>query len=151
MAEPKGPKEWSPRGEPGVPGRITSLAAHLGIPRSDVEDLGDNRFGAGGGEYLVLTDDEADARAKEYIEESLWAFNAGFIIDHSKLPPEAEEMVKFFQEEKCEGANDTIRALIDDMDELVGDAVAADGRGHFLSPYDGEEHEQGRFFIYRVQ
>lgn len=133
-----------------MPGRITALASHLGIPRGEVEDLGDNRFGVGNDEYYVLTDQEADARTREYIDESLWAFKAGFIIDHSKLPVEAEIMVAFFQEQKCEGANDTVRALITDMDEFVSDAIASDGRGHFLSPYDGEEHEKGRFFIYRV-
>jgi hypothetical protein len=29
------------------------------------------------------------------------------------------------------------------MDTLVSDAVSSDGRGHFLSPYDGHEKEWG--------
>lgn len=104
-------------------------------------------------DYLVLTDEEADEAAKEYIKESVWAFNAGFIINHSKLPYEAIEMVEGFQSAKCEDANDTILALIDDFDEFVSDAISADGRGHFLSTYDGEENEETvdgeTYFIYR--
>ena len=106
--------------------------------------------------FLVLTDEEADEKARREIENTVWAFNASFIIEHSKLPYEAEEMVKAFQE-RCEGANDTLLALIEDLDEFVEDAISADGRGHFLSPYDGDENEETvtvgdqmeTFYIYR--
>src|SRR5262249_38857496 len=143
----KGPKEWSPRG-PG--GRIRALMKHLGEPTEDIEEVRENEFEVGNAVYLVLTDEEADKRATEDIEDSLWAFNAGFIIEHSDLPREAREMVAYFQEKKAEGANDTIRALIKDLKEFVEDAISADGRGHFISHYDGEEHEAGDFFIYRI-
>lgn len=43
---------------------------------------------------------------------------------------------------------------IDDFDTFAMDAIDTDGRGHFLSPYDGEEKEQevnGKTaFIYRL-
>jgi hypothetical protein len=104
--------------------------------------------------YMVLTDEEADQKAADYIKDSLWAFNADFIIDHSKLPYEALEMVQSFQQEKCEGANETIEALIEDMDGFIEDAIGADGRGHFLSSYDGHENEETvegiTFYIYRL-
>lgn len=109
--------------------------------------------------YLVLTDEEADEKAAEQIEESLWAFNASFICSEAGLPHEAEEMIQSFQREKCEGANDTIRALIKDFDEFVKAAISADGRGHFLAHYDHNENEEdvtlasGRkvtFYIYRT-
>lgn len=104
-------------------------------------------------EYLVLTDDEADKKAAEYIEESVWAFNPDFIISHSSLPYEAIEMIKNFQTIKCEDANETILALITDFDDFVSDAISADGRGHFLSFYDGEENEETvngeTYYIYR--
>ena len=96
------------------------------------------------GEYMVLTDEEADERAKDYIEETVWAFNADFICRVCGLPYEAEEMIRSFQRESCEGANDTILALIENADGLdffVEEAISADGRGHFLSHYDGEENE----------
>ena len=59
-------------------------------------------------------------------------------------------MVKSFQEKHCESANDTILALIDDLDEFVQDAISSDGRGHFLSSYDGEEVETENYYIYRI-
>ncbi len=112
--------------------------------------------------YIVLTNDEAGEKCAEYIKDSLWAFNAGFIIEHSKLPWEAKEMVESFQSDKCEGANDTIEALIDDIDEFIEDAISADGRGHFMNTYDGREEEvtvnllpkgdiaNETFYIYRI-
>jgi hypothetical protein len=36
-----------------------------------------------------------------------------------------------------------------DEDELMKDAISTDGRGHFISSYDGEENEQGDYYIYR--
>ena len=33
-------------------------------------------------DYLILTDDEANEMVKEYIEESLWAFNLDFIMNN---------------------------------------------------------------------
>ena len=109
-------------------------------------------------EYLVLTDDEADQRAKEEILESLWAFNADFIIQHCKNYTDmnqweynsAVESLRHAQENCCENANGLVFALIDDIDEFVDDAIIADGRGHFISHYDGEENEVGDFYIYRV-
>lgn len=122
----------------------------------DTEVMGDNLSD----DYLVLTDDEADEYVKEEIKNLVWTFKPEFIIDHTELPYESEEMIKTFQEEKCEGANETILAMIDDFDEFVRDAISADGRGHFLAHYDGEENkievfntEKGiveLFYIYKI-
>lgn len=109
-----------------------------------------------GNEYKVLTESEADAEAKEYIEDSLWAFNAEFILEHSKIAAseyEYNEIVKAFrkmQETLCESANALVKALIKDIDDFVQDAVETDGRGHFISSYDGKEHESENFYIYRT-
>lgn len=109
-----------------------------------------------GNEYKVLTDEEADAEAKEYIEDSLWAFNADFIFEHSKIAAseyEYNEIIKAFrkmQETLCESANALVKALIKDIDDFVQAAVEADGRGHFISSWDGEEHEHENFYIYRT-
>jgi hypothetical protein len=109
-----------------------------------------------GNEYRVLTDEEADKAAKESIEESLWAFNAEFILSHSKIAAseyEYNEIVKAFrkmQEILCEFANALVKALIKDIDNFVQDAVETDGRGHFISSWDGEEHKSENFYIYRT-
>lgn len=109
----------------------------------------DSMFEFGSREYMVLTDDEADERAKQDIEQSLWAFNASFLVDY--LPEGVGEEVIEALQPQCEGANEAIRSMVGDrFDELVEDAISADGRGHFLNTYDGDEHEAGEFFIYRT-
>lgn len=102
--------------------------------------------------YRVLTDEEADELAKEYILESVWAFNPSFLSGETGID---EEVFKAIQENgKCESNNDAILSCIDDEDSFVDAAIRADGRGHFISMYDGNEDEQhtdfGTFYIYRV-
>jgi transcriptional regulator with XRE-family HTH domain len=111
-----------------------------------------------GANYAVLTEEQADARAKEEILESLWAFNADFVISHCKNYNDmdqwefnsAVESLRHAQENCCENANGLVRALIADIDEFVEDAIDADGRGHFIAYYDGVENEQDGYYIYRV-
>ena len=105
-------------------------------------------------DYLVLTDEEADEKAKKYILDSLWAFNASFIAYHTDLD---EEVIQAIHDNgKCESNNDTIHNLIKklgNIDGFVSDAISTDGRGHFLSSYDGCENEENvkgnTFYIYR--
>lgn len=111
-----------------------------------------------GAEYIVLTEEQADARAKEEILNSLWAFNADFVISHCKNYDDMDqyevesaiESLRHAQENCCENANGLVFALIDDIDEFVEDAIDADGRGNFISRYDGVENEQDGYYIYRV-
>ena len=117
-------------------------------------------FCAYGYEYLVLTDEEADKAAKEYILETLWAFNPRFVVMHTKFYMESsieadeafEEALKEMQGKLCEDANPIIRALIVNIDEFVENAIQADGRSHFLSSYDGKEIElnNGKYYAYRI-
>jgi hypothetical protein len=107
----------------------------------------------GSREYLVLTDREADKRTAEYIKDSVWAFNADFIASHSKISYDATVKVVKALQEKCEGANEDITALIKSMPKFIADAIRADGRGHFLNHYDNNEDEvrvgSKTFYIYR--
>ena len=111
-----------------------------------------------GREYLVCTEKEADEKAAEDIKNSLWAFNANFILDHSKLNGYNDATVKAFQqmqESLCENANELVSAIIEDIDEFIEDAISSDGRAHFLSTYDDEENETEddngeTFYIYRL-
>ncbi len=103
-------------------------------------------------DYYVLTDEEADNMAQEYIEDSLWAFNASVIVEVCNLDSSLEEMIETFCEEKCEEANEAIKSLIcncSDIDDFAERAIELDGRGHFLSSYDGIEIEQDEYFVYR--
>jgi len=127
---------------------IKALANYFNIDADDIEELSDNEFGIGHSVYMVLSDKEADKRVTEYIKDSVWAFRPEFIIDHSNLPDEAIEMVQSFQETKSDGANETILSLIIDIKDFVEDAIAADGRGHFLAS-DTNELEQDGLYIYK--
>jgi hypothetical protein len=103
--------------------------------------------------YKILTDDEADEAAKDYIRESVWAFIPGFLVSY--LPEGVGEEVIEALQERCESANPAILAMIGDrFDEFADDAISADGRGHFLNSWDGEEHEfehVGRYwYAYRT-
>lgn len=112
-----------------------------------------------GAVYKIFTGAEADQAAKEDIMNSLWAFNADFILDHSKAADELDarerdEVIKALREMQanlCESANPLVRCLIADLDEFIDDAIYADGRGHFIAQYDGDEHELGGdLYAYRI-
>lgn len=120
---------------------IEALAKHLEVDLDEAERLIDREY------YLVLTDDEADERCLEYIKESVWAFNPSFLASHSTV---ADERTFELLQQECEGANGSIMRLIDDFDHFVNDAILSDGRGHFMSSYDGNEYEVGPYYIYRL-
>jgi hypothetical protein len=114
----------------------------------EAQDLIDN------GDYMVLTDEEADEKAKDYILESVWAFNYDFLCAHSEAIAEIPK--KEYEQmagKLCESFNKAVLAMIPDKEHFVKDAILADGRGHFLSPYDGQENEikvgKEYYFIYR--
>ena len=108
-------------------------------------------------DYLVLTNEEADAKAKESIIETLWAFNASFLACETGID---EEVFKAIADNgRCESNNDAILSLIEgsknsDIDSFVESAISADGRGHFMSSYDGNENEEDvngtTYYIYRI-
>lgn len=136
--------------------KIELLAKHLEINTEEIEQssYNENLFEVGNNEYLVVTDEEADEETKDYIKETVWAFSASFLANFTDLP---KEMFTAIQD-KCENANDPILTVIErvdgGLDEFVSQAVKADGRGHFLSSYDGNENEvrdeDGElFYIYR--
>lgn len=130
--------------------KIEALAKHLD---TTVENIGENTDDTysiedSNEEYLVLTNKEADEKAKEYILDSLWAFKASFLASHSGID---EDVIQAIQaNDKCEDNNQVFLKLIEDVDHFVNDAILSDARGHFLSNYDGEEHEEGEFYIYRT-
>lgn len=131
--------------------REQALAKLLGVKASEIYARRDDKvFEYGKEEYLVLTDSEADEKTKEYIEESVWAFNKSFLDYHSKAIAQFSEKAFRALQNQCESANDGIKAMIDDFDYFVEDAISADGRGRFLSGYDGEEQESDKYFIYRT-
>ena len=116
------------------------------IGKANITHQDDHYYTYGNEEYMVLTDDEADDKVAEYIKETVWSFNPDFLASHSGIDREVFERLQ----ESCETANDAIFKLIKDFDHFVEDAIGTDGRGHFLSGYDGNENEQGDFYLYRT-
>lgn len=131
----------------------TALAEYLGEPLEDIEPVSysEDIFEIGSQEWLVLTDEEADQAVFERIEEDLWAFNPSFLAAHTELE---EDNIKAIQEKMYERASPVFRRLIADFERFVGGAIMSDGRGHFLSPYDGNEVEETvngeYFYLYRL-
>jgi hypothetical protein len=121
--------------------KIEALAKHLDCSIDEAVNSMDD--------YLVYTDDEADEAVYNYIEESVCFFRSDFVAAHSEVD---EEVIKKLQE-LHENSNKAIKSLIKDFNHFVDDAVCADGRGHFLSSYDGEENEitinGNTYYIYR--
>jgi len=116
----------------------------------------ENEINSNGCDYLVLTNEEADDATHDAISGLAFSFNADFIISHSKaLDYDAVSyaIITAIQEQD-EGGNEAMKRLIDDFDEFVAEAIRADGRGHFLSGYDGTELETRingvYYFIYRT-
>lgn len=117
----------------------------------DIENINDKSFYIEDQEYLVLTDEEADEEAREQIINDLWAFETGFILNHSNIDYNngTYEAIKTMQRQLCEDSQPIIEAIINDIDEFCEDAISSDGRGHFLAWYDGDENEQDGFYIYK--
>lgn len=161
--------EYTPAEAEEIPEEVKKLEAlksHLIDCENFTEDEAaeaefDSRFNCficGSWEYKVFTEDEADEAVKAEILESLWAFNPEFILRHTAFYQNSThdedydfiESLGNLQSRICEGANAIVKALIEDMDTFISDAVDEDGRGHFLATYDGEELEVGDFFAYRI-
>lgn len=126
---------------------IVALAEELDIDPGELVEENHDYYGLkvlseGRREYAIGTDEEADEAVKEAVKESLWAFRASFILSECDLPSELEEGIQALQEKRCESCNDTILALVEKtcgLDSFTESAVSADGRGHFLASYDGDE------------
>jgi hypothetical protein len=142
---------------------VAALGKHLGIdPQAlwvlaesqDHEHHGLAVYDIEGQEYAIGTDEEADAAARDYIDESLWAFNANFILSCCGLDLSGAESLCHLQEMACEGAQDFITSLVKKtcgLDYFVKRAIDEDGRGHFLARYDGEEIElPNNFYAYKI-
>lgn len=136
--------------------KVEALAKYLEVDPSELESSShdDNTFELGSKEYMVLTDEEADEKAADYIKDSAWAFNKSFLDGHSEVISALDDESWKAIVSRCESSNSVVLRLIDDVSYFIDDAIAADGRGHFLNTYDDEENEMKLgneyYFIYRI-
>jgi hypothetical protein len=103
-------------------------------------------------DWLVCTDDEADELVRNSIEELAGYFNAQFLMEQTGIDTEVFDALM-----KGASASERVMQIIEatcGYDSFVEAAISADGRGHFLASYDGEEREfnNGRmtFYLYRI-
>ena len=108
--------------------KIQALAQHLGLDDEDKENIMENAdcFSYYNEEYEVLTDEEADDRWEEELNN---------YIDECVYPEIPEYLRNYFNEERWK------------------DDARIDGRGHAISRYDGEENYEEvngtTYYIYR--
>jgi hypothetical protein len=109
--------------------KTDALAFHLELAKDEADDIetsgyDESLFEYESEEYLVLTDAEANARWEEALDNYL---------EEVILPELPEFAARYFDEDKWKRD------------------ARFDGRGHSLSPYDGDEIE-GRdgLYIYRI-
>jgi hypothetical protein len=126
--------------------KIVGLAEHLDIEAEDVYGISmsddECTFTIHTGDWLVCTDEEADEKAGENIEQEVWAFNTDFLLGF--MPNYISESMVDACKERYEDSNDDILELIkagSGLEKFFQDAIASDGRGHFLDLYSGEEEE----------
>lgn len=132
---------------------MTQYLKSEGFSNDELEDLiqsshDENVFELGNKEYLILTDEEADERAKASILDLVWAFRPYFLADQTGMSVKVFEALA--KSELCEDTNEAVLACIKDKESFVKAAIEADGRGHFINSYDGQEYEQGEYYIYRI-
>ena len=141
--------------------RARAAAEYLDCEPDEVETESYDYYGLeiysdGGWEVAVGDDDEANEAVADYIKDTLWAFRAGFIAEHTSIGYKDwfVNAIEALQEAKSEDANDDIMEMIEDIDEFVEDSISADGRGHFLATWDSEENEieiEGKtYYVYRI-
>ena len=137
--------------------KLAALATYLECDAADLtlerhDHYGLAVYSIGSAEYAIGDDSQADEAAENYISDTLWAFRASFVLSFCKIRGErAEKAFEKMQSELCEDANEIVLAMIgDNVARFVSQAISADGRGHFLSGYDGDENEQDGFYIYRI-
>ena len=127
-----------------------ALANFLEVEVTDFEINNDEYILPNGYSYFVLTDQEADEYATSEIEDTLWAFSSDFLASYTGLHKAVFDSLA----EGYERSNEAIMALINNagsMADFVQECMDADGRGHFVANYDGEEIElENDYYAYRV-
>lgn len=104
--------------------KIKALANFLGCKKKEIEQgYDEDTFEWEGEEYKVYTDSEADNAFEECIDQ---------YIDDCVMHEIPECYQDYF-----------------DRESFTADCEK-DGRGHFLSGYDGKENEQDGYYIYRI-
>jgi len=135
--------------------QVRALCSHLECEPEELSLKRHDHYGLavysyGRREFAIGDDNEADKAVRDNIKDSVWSFRPGFLSSYTGLPDEVFTALQ----DQCEDSNDAVLQCIKRTKHrlagFVDEAVAADGRGHFLSPYDGDENEVDNFYIYQI-
>jgi len=111
----------------------------------------DTVYAIGGGDYLILDYEEADELAEVCILDTVWAFNANFLQYYLCDGALTAGQIDALRGGSFEDINDAFLIMLGEKKkQFVKDAIWSDGRGHFISSYDGHEYEVGNYFVYRI-
>lgn len=103
-----------------------------------------------GDSYLVASnEDKADTAVAKYIRGSLCYFSPTFLYDMTGLPLEVFEALANCDFSDHEAYFRLIQATCG-IEDFIETAIDCDGRGHFLSSYDGKEREIDGYFLYKI-
>lgn len=111
---------------------------YYGLPVIEIE----------GDEYAVGKPSEVHDAIIKYCKENIQYFKPEFLAQNSKY---SDHLFATLQKNDVYDS-DVYLELIDDIESFAEEAEEVDGRGHFLSPYDGEEigvcDDEGVIFYY---
>jgi hypothetical protein len=135
-----------------------AIALEIGYPLRDFKIEADHpnlqTWSVGNKDWLVCSDATADHLFADQVTDSLWSFRPEFLAGETGLPVEAFKCLATLGD----NGNAAVIALVKatcGIEALINSAEQADGRGHMLSGYDGEELEvrvSGRktWYVYRT-
>lgn len=141
-----------------------AFAEALGVDESAIVSSDEMHYdhlptlSAGDEEYAFGTEEQANEAAKTYIGESLWAMNSSYLAQETGLSRDVFSALinESGGGEKYQEDYERIVANLADggVDGFAERAIEEDGRGHYLSTYDGEETEvevgDETFYLYRT-
>lgn len=142
-----------------------ALAEHLDVAAEDVEvddeDFYDalTVFAVGNQRYAIGTEEQAQKAARTYVAESLWCMRSSFLSDETGLDARIFDAIAGRSgggEEFQEDISRIVEGLADNgVEGFTERAIEQDGRGTFISSYDGEEFElrdgESEWYAYRIQ
>lgn len=124
---------------------IRDMSENLSLERSEVVEM------LRQDDIKLMSYAEAEAEAEQHIEQSLWAFNASFLVGYINAKIDTNTLQRIKQD-SCEDCNEVFLALVgDNLERLKSDAIGCDGIGHFLNTYDGDAYEyyyNGELYLY---
>lgn len=112
---------------------------HLPVKQIFTSEYGCNSYTDLSTDYLVLTEEEANAETKKQIWSFLNHFEPDFVNSHLKVKLPENELVKLLSD-PCENCLLIFIAFMDDYDLFMNETIERYGRAYFLCYGDKKEY-----------